>query len=116
MGYVWNVESGNDKAVLWQTNTGGNHFNHLHISNRSGQTSGTPDLSAINTNSSISTSSHVTSGSSPTPEKVPSETEKQASSILSGIYTQALGLDKLKDASILGALEEEIKKFKKLIK
>jgi hypothetical protein len=36
MGYVWNVESGNDKAVLWQTNTGGNHYNHLHISNRTG--------------------------------------------------------------------------------
>lgn len=36
MGYTLNVESGNDKAVLWQTNTGGNHFNHLHISNRTG--------------------------------------------------------------------------------
>jgi hypothetical protein len=33
MGYVWNTESGNPKAVLWQTNTGGNHFNHVHISN-----------------------------------------------------------------------------------
>jgi hypothetical protein len=36
MGYTWNRESGNDKAVLWQTNTGGNHYNHLHISNRTG--------------------------------------------------------------------------------
>jgi hypothetical protein len=36
MGYKWNVEVGNDKAVLWQTNTGGNHFNHLHISNKTG--------------------------------------------------------------------------------
>lgn len=34
LGYVRNVESGNDKAVLWKTNTGGNHFNHLHVSNR----------------------------------------------------------------------------------
>jgi len=33
MGYVWNTESGNPKAILWQTNTGGNHFNHLHVSN-----------------------------------------------------------------------------------
>jgi murein DD-endopeptidase MepM/ murein hydrolase activator NlpD len=41
MGYVWNIESGNDKAVLWQTNTGGNHFNHLHVSNRTGQSSST---------------------------------------------------------------------------
>lgn len=40
LGYVWNTESGNQKAVLWQTNTGGNHFNHLHISNNSGATSG----------------------------------------------------------------------------
>lgn len=36
LGYTLNSESGNDKAVLWQTNTGGNHFNHLHVSNRSG--------------------------------------------------------------------------------
>ncbi len=36
LGYTWNSESGNDKAVLWQTNTGGNHFNHLHVSNNSG--------------------------------------------------------------------------------
>ena len=39
MGYVWNVERGNDKAVLWQTDTGGNHYNHLHVSNKSGKTS-----------------------------------------------------------------------------
>jgi hypothetical protein len=36
LGYTWNTESGNDKAVLWQTNTGGNHYNHLHVSNKSG--------------------------------------------------------------------------------
>jgi hypothetical protein len=39
MGYTWNRERGNDKAVLWQTNTGGNHYNHLHISNRTGVSS-----------------------------------------------------------------------------
>ena len=39
MGYTWNTERGNDKAVLWHTNTGGNHYNHLHISNRSGVSS-----------------------------------------------------------------------------
>lgn len=43
MGYSLNVESGNDKAVLWQTNTGGNHFNHLHVSNNSGESSGSPE-------------------------------------------------------------------------
>ena len=34
MGYVLNKESGNSKAVFWQTNEGGNHFNHLHVSNQ----------------------------------------------------------------------------------
>ena len=39
MGYTWNTESGNPKAVLWHTNTGGNHYNHLHVSNKTGQSS-----------------------------------------------------------------------------
>jgi hypothetical protein len=39
MGYTWNSEINNDKAVLWQTNTGGNHYNHLHISNRTNDSS-----------------------------------------------------------------------------
>ena len=42
MGYTLNVERGNDKAVLWQTNTGGNHYNHLHISNKIGSSSKEP--------------------------------------------------------------------------
>jgi hypothetical protein len=34
LGYEWNKsESGNHKVVLWQTNQGGNHYNHLHVSN-----------------------------------------------------------------------------------
>ncbi len=41
MGYSWNNESGNPKAVLWQTYIGGNHYNHLHVSNKEG-VSGTP--------------------------------------------------------------------------
>lgn len=41
MGYQWNNESGNAKAVLWQTSIGGNHFNHLHVSNKEG-VSGSP--------------------------------------------------------------------------
>jgi hypothetical protein len=36
MGYQWNSESGNAKAVLWQTSIGGNHYNHLHVSNKQG--------------------------------------------------------------------------------
>ena len=42
MGYTLNTESGNSKAVLWQTNTGGNHFNHLHVSNNSGESGTAP--------------------------------------------------------------------------
>lgn len=45
MGYSWNSESGNPKAVLWQTNIGGNHYNHLHVSNQEG-VSGTPSISS----------------------------------------------------------------------
>lgn len=35
MGYVWNPneEIAHPKVIFWQTNTGGNHFNHLHVSN-----------------------------------------------------------------------------------
>lgn len=44
MGYVWNTEVGKDKAVLWQTNTGGNHYNHLHVSNRTGESSEEPEI------------------------------------------------------------------------
>jgi hypothetical protein len=49
MGYTLNSESGNNKAVLWQTDKGGNHFNHLHVSNNSGESGTTPT-----TNSSAS--------------------------------------------------------------
>lgn len=45
LGYTWNTESGNPKAVLWQTNTGGNHYNHLHVSNNSGAS--TAELDAM---------------------------------------------------------------------
>lgn len=41
LGYTRNQESGNEKAVLWQTNVGGNHFNHIHISNKSAAPSST---------------------------------------------------------------------------
>jgi hypothetical protein len=60
MGYVWNTEIGNPKAVLWQTNKGGNHFNHVHISNNSGETSAEP-TKVNNTTTSGSTSSTSTS-------------------------------------------------------
>jgi biotin carboxyl carrier protein len=39
MGYALNSESSNNKSVLWQTDKGGNHYNHLHVSNNSGESS-----------------------------------------------------------------------------
>jgi murein DD-endopeptidase MepM/ murein hydrolase activator NlpD len=39
MGYTLNSESGNNKSVLWQTDKGGNHYNHLHVSNNSEESS-----------------------------------------------------------------------------
>ena len=64
MGYVWNTESGNDKAVMWQTNTGGNHFNHLHISNRTGTSDVEPTASGTTTSGGTSTTSGNTPSSS----------------------------------------------------
>ena len=67
MGYRWNSERGNDKAVLWQTDMGGNHFNHLHISNQSESGSGAPVAStdvekptSTETNTSASTETNTT--------------------------------------------------------
>jgi|694.fasta_scaffold00077_11 hypothetical protein len=40
MGYTRNAEGPqNPKAVFWQTNSGGNHFNHVHVSNTTGESS-----------------------------------------------------------------------------
>jgi len=40
MGYKRNVEGPqNPKAVFWQTNSGGNHFNHVHVSNTTSEES-----------------------------------------------------------------------------
>jgi hypothetical protein len=65
MGYVWNSESGNPKAVLWQTNTGGNHYNHVHVSNNTKGTSQPP----TNTGTSGTTSSGDTSTTTKTDTK-----------------------------------------------
>lgn len=51
LGYTWNTESGNDKAVLWQTDTGGNHYNHLHVSNNSGASTEELEMLASGTGS-----------------------------------------------------------------
>ena len=60
LGYKWNSEGkSNPKAVLWQTNIGGNHFNHLHVSNTSGEGSPPIDSGSSDTSSSVETSDNV---------------------------------------------------------
>lgn len=56
LGYTWNSESGNPKAVLWQTDTGGNHYNHLHVSNNSGETSDEVPATTASTDKSTTNS------------------------------------------------------------
>jgi hypothetical protein len=58
MGYTLNSESGNPKAVLWQTNLGGNHYNHLHVSNTNSEAS-TPTSSTTTPESSKNTMPHI---------------------------------------------------------
>ena len=69
LGYRLNSEKGNEKAVLWQTNIGGNHYNHLHVSNNSGleSTIVTPSQSIFSNmgtyNSDLSDTSSTTDSS-----------------------------------------------------
>ena len=65
MGYKRNTESGNEKAVLWQTNLGGNHFNHIHVSNKGTTTTQGDDKST------------TTDNSTKKPVLVPSDTENE---------------------------------------
>lgn len=61
LGYTWNREMNNDKAVLWQTDTGGNHYNHLHISNKVGASSGSASSGEDSSDTSSGSSSSDTS-------------------------------------------------------
>lgn len=63
MGYKLNSESGNSKAILWQTNLGGNHYNHLHVSN-------------TNTTPSTTTTSNTPQTTSNTPQTTTTSTQE----------------------------------------
>lgn len=89
MGYVWNSESGNPKAVLWQTNTGGNHYNHVHISNNTKDTSQQPTGTS-------GTTSDTTSGE---------ETTTNTGGSKSGEFARQIG------KSLLGAIGINESKF-----
>jgi len=120
IGYTWNHEINHPKAVLWQTNTGGNHFNHLHVSNNTGETSGEPTTSST----SNTTSDKPTSSASDKPTSSASDKPKSSTSNITlsttelesdplirqfgSILNKALNLDK--------GLTENIKRIKGLIK
>jgi|688.fasta_scaffold310282_3 hypothetical protein len=119
MGYTWNKEINHPKAVLWQTNTGGNHFNHLHVSNKTGETSGKPTSFTSDTTSgkpTSSTSDKPTSSTSDKPKSSTSNitlstTELESDPLIrqfGSILNKALNLDK--------GLTENIKRIKGLIK
>lgn len=76
LGYTWNSESGNPKAVLWQTDTGGNHYNHLHVSNNSGETS---DETPTNSSSSAESSTSQLGNALSTVSKVASSVSNSGS-------------------------------------
>lgn len=103
MGYKWNIESGNDKAVLWQTNTGGNHFDHIHISNRTSNPSTTTQ----------------TSGSTTTNTGVDDEDDAGNLEFINRISTpilKSIGIGESKNHRKEKRLKENIQKIKKLIK
>jgi hypothetical protein len=67
LGYRRNVERGNVKSVLWHTNLGGNHYNHLHVSNTGGASTSSASVPSSSSSSS-SSSSRQSSGKSSSPK------------------------------------------------
>lgn len=84
MGYTLNIESGNPKAVLWQTNTGGNHFNHLHVSNNSGVSSEAPTTTTTTDTTTTSTTGTSTATTTDTEGGGAKEFAKRVGSTLLG--------------------------------
>ena len=97
LGYVWNgsERGGQPKVIYWQTNTGGNHFNHLHISNTGGGPS--------------STTSSTTSSETGSSEEVKTGNEK----IGLGIFDKAVG--SFAKSITSESVNNEINRFKDLI-
>jgi hypothetical protein len=107
MGYNWNAEGkSNPKAVLWQTDIGGNHWNHLHVSNTTGE--GSPP---IDSTSSV--------------DDVVSSTDTETETGKDYKYTPAGGLGILDKTvtnfaksvapTVTESVQNEIKRFKELL-
>lgn len=114
MGYIWNSESGNPKAVLWQTNTGGNHFNHVHISNN------TKSTSQLTSDNKPSDSSLSTTSSSDYEETSPDPLVRSWANSISdffGFNEQKYDKNlKIKSPTYSKKLEENLNKIKNLLK
>ena len=83
MGYKRNSESGNEKAVLWQTNLGGNHYNHIHVSNKGTTTTQGDDKST------------TTDNSTKKPILVPSDTDNEPQALQSMLNFVSKTIDPL---------------------
>jgi hypothetical protein len=120
MGYVWNTEIGNSKAVLWQTNKGGNHFNHVHISNKTDQPSSEPTSGdTSNKKSDSSDSSSFTTSSSYEDAKPDELVMSWANSIADffGFNEQKNDKNlKIKSPTYSKKLEENLNRIKNLLK
>jgi hypothetical protein len=99
MRYSLNSEQGNDKAVLWQTNVGGNHYNHLHVSNK---TDSTTDPSLKNTGSN-------TSGGNTTSGEDYTYGNKELGNLLAAPFKKIFG-ESLKESKIYGEFGKESKR------
>ena len=99
LGYVWNgsERGGQPKVIYWQTNTGGNHFNHLHISNTGGGPSST-------TSSTTSTTSDTTS-----------DTTSQTSSDVGGLGILDNMLNNTISSIMPSSVKENIDRIKDLL-
>jgi hypothetical protein len=128
MGYVWNSEVGNPKAVLWQTDIGGNHYNHVHVSNTTSSPSDTSDTSNTSntSNSSDTSNSSNTSNTSNTSDTSNDEYLKKREAfkqMFGKVISSAIGVnenvknvDMIKNKSYKKIkLEENIQRIKGLL-
>jgi hypothetical protein len=88
LGYIWNKESGNVKSVLWQTGLGGNHYNHIHVSNESDSSSYSNDSGSSNVGDT-SGNSDSSKSSSPSGDDVIGALGRKFGSGLGGSFVNA---------------------------
>jgi hypothetical protein len=109
MGYNWNGEGkSNPKAVLWQTNIGGNHFNHLHVSNTTGE--GSPPIDSTSSVDDIVSSTDT--------EMETGKQETKYTPIKGGLGILDKTLTNFANSvapTVTESVQNEIKRFKELL-